>query len=76
MKYKRINDYTFKSEDGKTMKVVINNVTYKSCSMCNRYFPVTGHNSKYCPNCRRKANSMKTSLRQQQHKFNGIESDN
>jgi predicted RNA-binding Zn-ribbon protein involved in translation (DUF1610 family) len=76
MKYRRINDYTSIGEDNKTIKIVINNVIYKSCSMCGRYFPVTGHNSKYCPNCRKKANSMKTSLRQQQHKFNGIESDN
>ncbi|MDD3323418.1 MAG: hypothetical protein PHS59_18435 [Paludibacter sp.] len=64
MKYRRINDYTFIGEDNKTIKVVIDNTTYKSCAMCNSFYPIDGHNTKYCPDCRKKVNSMKTSLRQ------------
>lgn len=64
MKYRRINDYTFIGDDDKTIKVVIDNTTYKSCAMCDSFYPIDGHNTKYCPDCREKVNSMKTSLRQ------------
>ena len=64
MKYKKINSYTFIGNDCKTVKVIINGTYYKTCSLCGRYFPATGHNVKYCPLCRRKANSINTSLRE------------
>ena len=58
--YKRINDYTFIGNDG-TVKVNIDDITYKSCAFCGRFFIPTGNRSKYCPHCRQKINSMKTS---------------
>ena len=58
--YKRINDYTFIGNDG-TVKVIIDGITYKSCAFCGRFFIPTGNRSKYCPHCRQKINSMKTS---------------
>jgi Zn finger protein HypA/HybF involved in hydrogenase expression len=64
MKYKRINNSTFIGDDNKTIKVIIDNVTYKSCAICDNFYPIKGHNTKYCPNCRAKVNIIKTSDRQ------------
>ena len=67
MKYTRINNYTFVGDDGKTIKVIIDNINYKSCAMCGRFYPIDGHNTKYCSYCRKKVNSIKTGIRQKQN---------
>lgn len=64
MKYTKINNSAFIGEDGKTVKVILDGVTYKTCALCERLFVIDGRNTKYCPHCRQKANSMKTSTRQ------------
>jgi len=60
--YTEINKNTF--INGDTVKVIIQGVTYKSCALCHEFYVVDGRNTKYCPNCRKKANSIKTSQRQ------------
>lgn len=64
--YTKINDNCY--VDGDVVKVIIKGVTYKSCALCHNFYAVDGRNTKYCPNCRKKANCIKTSQRQKQSK--------
>lgn len=67
--YTKINDSTF--INGDIVKVIIKGDTYKTCALCHEFYKVDGHNTKYCPNCRKKANSIMTSQRQKKKKSKG-----
>lgn len=68
---KRINNSTFLDEDTGIVKVIIDNVEYKTCAMldCQRFFKTTGSNHKYCDKCRKKANIQNTIERRKKNKL-------
>lgn len=61
---RKINENTFieQNETGKNIvKVIIGNIPYKSCSVCDTFFNCSNaKNTKYCPDCRRKQNIINT----------------
>ena len=59
--YTKINNNAY--YNGSIVKIIINGITYKSCALCHEFYEVDGRNVKYCPDCRKKANSIKTSQR-------------
>ena len=69
-KYIKLNDNAEYDDQNKIVKVIINGITYKSCALCNTFYPIDGRNVKYCPHCRDKANSLKTSERYKTRKLN------
>jgi len=64
--YTKINDNAF--INGDIVKVIIKGVTYKTCALCHEFYKVDGNNTKYCPDCRKKANCIMTSQRQKKSK--------
>lgn len=64
--YTKINDNVF--INGDIAKVIIQGVVYKTCALCHTFYKVDGNNSKYCPECRKKANCIRTSQRYKQSK--------
>lgn len=60
----KLNKNTIYDDENKTVKIKMNGIFYKSCAMCQNFYEVDGRNTKYCPDCRDKANSLKTSERQ------------
>lgn len=60
MKYTRINENTEYDSTSHIVKVNVDGVDYKSCALCERFYKIDGHNTKYCPDCRDKAKSLKT----------------
>ena len=64
--YTKINDNTYLNAD--IVKVIIKGDTYKTCALCHEFYKVDGRNTKYCPECRKKANNIKISERNKQSK--------
>lgn len=69
MKFRKLNSDTWIGDDNKTVKVIVDGITYKSCSICDSFFPITGRNTKYCLDCRKKVNIIKTADR---HKYKRV----
>jgi hypothetical protein len=71
-KYIKLNDNAEYDKDNYIVKVTINGIIYKSCALCNIFYVVGGRNTKYCPDCRDKANSLKTSERYKEKQFTKV----
>lgn len=65
----KLNSNADYNENTHVVKVIINGIAYKSCALCERFYPIDGRNTKYCPDCRNKANSLKTSERYKANKL-------
>ncbi len=65
MKFQQLTDNVSycQTELGTVVKVTIGGKTYKSCAICGEFYPIDGRNTKYCPDCRDKANILLTSQR-------------